>query len=104
MTWVSLPAAGRAVLVPGCRSFRLEMLQMVFATLLRRFKRVSPPPTGPGPSAGRHRRRPAPWLALEVLEARVQPSFVAPLSYDIGRSPSSIATAHLRGDGSLDLV
>ena len=59
---------------------------MVFARFVRKFDRVPAPAR---PSAERSGRRPERWLALEVLEGRVLPSFAAPMSYDVGQLPSS---------------
>jgi hypothetical protein len=43
-------------------------------------------------------------LSLEVLEARVVPSFVAPRSYDTGLKPRSVAVGDFTGQGILDLA
>jgi hypothetical protein len=43
-------------------------------------------------------------LRLEVLEARVLPSFGAPRSYDAGNLPTSVAVGDFNGDGILDLA
>jgi hypothetical protein len=53
-----------------------------------------------------HRRQSmmARCLTLEVLEARVLPSFVAPLSFDVGTSPRAVAVGDFNGDGVLDLA
>ncbi len=61
-----------------------------------------------GATSGRHsgRKRPrAPRLAIELLEARLVPSFLAPRSYDdAGSRPSSVAVGDFNGDGIQDLV
>ena len=41
---------------------------------------------------------------MERLEDRTVPSFAAPLSYEAGRFPSSVAVGDFNGDGKLDLA
>ena len=53
---------------------------------------------------GQATRRPAYRLALERLEDRTVPSFVAPLSYEAGRFPRSVAVGDFDGDGELDFA
>ena len=53
---------------------------------------------------GRRGRAVARPLTLEVLEARVVPSFVAPRSYDTGTVPYSVAVGDFNGDGFPDLA
>jgi hypothetical protein len=43
-------------------------------------------------------------LRLEPLEQRVVPSFVAPLTFDAGQKPQSLAVGDFNGDGLLDLA
>jgi hypothetical protein len=50
---------------------------------------------------GRARLRP---LALEALEGRNLPSFIAPALYDTGQGPYGLATGDLRGNGRFDVV
>ena len=49
-------------------------------------------------------RRLASRLFLVQLEERVNPGFVAPLSFDVGTSPRSVAIADFNGDGIPDLA
>jgi len=56
-------------------------------------------PSRRAPSAGRLRR-----LCLERLESRVLPSFLAPLAYDVGPDPRSIAVGDFTGNGTRDLA
>src|SRR6516164_3302255 len=56
---------------------------------------------GPRPRRGRGPGRP---LALEPLEKRDLPSFIAPALYDTGHSPQGVAVGDLRGDGRRDVV
>jgi hypothetical protein len=51
----------------------------------------------------RQKRRPR-KLVLEHLEERVNPGFVAPLAFDAGSGPRSVAVADVNGDGLLDLA
>jgi hypothetical protein len=44
------------------------------------------------------------YPALEVLEDRVLPSFLAPRTFDTGSDPVAVAVADLTGDGIPDLV
>jgi hypothetical protein len=48
------------------------------------------------------RRRVVP--ALEVLEDRTVPSFLAPIDPSVGEGPQGVVTADFNGDGKLDLV
>src|SRR5207248_3033581 len=41
---------------------------------------------------------------LEVLEDRVVPAFLAPVSYAAGALPDAVVTADFNGDGKLDLA
>src|SRR5262245_5587757 len=41
---------------------------------------------------------------LERFEERVNPGFLAPLAFDAGLSPQSVAVADVNGDGVLDLA
>jgi hypothetical protein len=51
------------------------------------------------------RRSPPAWrLCLETLEGRALPGFVAPLSFDTGRTPESVAVADFNGDAIADLA
>src|SRR5262249_30398612 len=57
------------------------------------------------------RRRPLPRkhqrprrLAVERFEDRTLPSFIAPLAYDAGFEPWSVAMGDVNGDGHLDLA
>ncbi len=50
------------------------------------------------------RRRHARLLWLERLDDRVLPSFVAPLSFDVGLGPHSVAVGEFNGDGIPDLA
>src|SRR5713226_1817210 len=43
-------------------------------------------------------------LLLERLESRVVPGFLAPLAFDAGRGPYSVAVGDFNGDGHLDLA
>ncbi len=43
-------------------------------------------------------------LGVERLEARTQPSFLAPPSYDVGDGPQSVAVGEFNGDGRADLA
>jgi hypothetical protein len=43
-------------------------------------------------------------LLLERLESRVVPGFLAPLAFDAGAGPSSVAVGDFNGDGHLDLA
>ena len=45
-----------------------------------------------------------PRLALEHLEGRDLPSFIAPALYDTGRGPYGLAVGDLRGNGRFDVV
>jgi hypothetical protein len=45
-----------------------------------------------------------PRLALEHLEGRDLPSFIAPALYDTGRGPYGLAVGDLRGNGLFDVV
>src|SRR5437879_5851382 len=49
-------------------------------------------------------RRPFRHLLLERLESRVVPGFLAPLAFDAGSGPVSVAVADFNGDGHLDLA
>src|SRR2546428_586060 len=49
-------------------------------------------------------RRPFWHLLLERLESRVVPGFLAPLAFDAGVSPLSVAVGDFNGDGHLDLA
>ena len=49
------------------------------------------------------RLRPHP-LALEPLEGRTLPSFIAPVVYDTGLGPQGLAVGDLRGNGRFDVV
>jgi hypothetical protein len=55
---------------------------------------------------GRRRRKPVRQraLAVETLEARTVPSFVAPSSFHFSRAPGSVAVADFNHDGNQDLV
>jgi hypothetical protein len=57
----------------------------------------------PARSAGSriNRRRP---LVVERLETRALPGFLAPLHFDAGRGPNSVAVGDFNGDGFPDLV
>src|SRR5262249_41707112 len=55
----------------------------------------------PRPRRGRGPGRPP---ALEPLEKRDLPSFIAPALHDTGPGPTSLAVGDLRGDGHLDVV
>ncbi len=44
------------------------------------------------------------YLALEALEDRNLPSFLAPVSYPVGTTPVAVATGDFSGDGKPDLV
>src|SRR5262249_22395884 len=54
------------------------------------------------PSSRRVRRWFRPMLV--ELESRVVPSFVAPLTFDVGSEPTSVAVGEFNGDGLLDLA
>src|SRR6476469_8220302 len=58
------------------------------------------------PARGRPTRRSPPaWrLRLEALEGRALPGFVAPLSFDTGRTPEAVAVADFNGDAIADLA
>jgi hypothetical protein len=43
-------------------------------------------------------------LWLECLESRNLPGFVAPLSFDAGQNPASVAVGDFNGDGAPDLA
>lgn len=49
------------------------------------------------------RRRVIPLL-FERLECRVNPGFLAPLAYDVGQGPVSVAVADVNEDGIPDLI
>src|SRR5439155_566200 len=49
-------------------------------------------------------RRPFRHLLLERLEARIVPGFLAPLAFDAGSGPVSVAVGDFNGDGHLDLA
>ncbi len=59
-----------------------------------------------GPLGGRRRCRGkvVNALALEILESRALPSFTAPLGYDAGPEPRSVAVGDFNGDGIPDLA
>ena len=59
-----------------------------------------------GKPAGRKGRRGpgGKGLTLERLESRVVPGFLAPLSFDAGTVPESVAVGDFNGDGTLDLA
>src|SRR5438128_4282259 len=51
------------------------------------------------------RRRPAACpLTLEVLDDRILPSFLTPVSYLTGSGPQAVVVADVNGDGKLDLA
>ena len=57
--------------------------------------------------SSRSTRREHRWfrpLLLENLEPRVLPGFVAPLAFDAGSRPYSVAVGDFNGDGTLDLA
>src|SRR5713101_3856278 len=56
------------------------------------------------PPSTRRCRRPYRHLLLERLESRVVPGFLAPLAFDAGSNPSSVAVGDFNGDGRLDLA
>src|SRR5215467_2264079 len=57
------------------------------------------------PSISTHRcRRPLRRLLLERLESRVVPSLLAPLAFDAGSDPFSVAVGDVNGDDRLDLA
>jgi hypothetical protein len=57
------------------------------------------------PYRSRVRRRPG-WYRPELLrlEDRNLPGFLAPLAFDAGSRPSSVAMGDFDGDGTLDLA
>jgi hypothetical protein len=62
---------------------------------------------GRRPRRGRSPRCPgrlSPCLALEPLEGRDLPSFIAPALYDTGLGPKGLAVGDLRGNGHFDVV
>jgi hypothetical protein len=56
------------------------------------------------PPSTRRCRRPYRILLLERLESRVVPGFLAPLAFDTGSLPVSVAVGDFNGDGRLDLA
>src|SRR5436190_1465540 len=52
-------------------------------------------------SSSQHRSR---ILFVERLESRVVPGFLAPLAFDAGVGPVSVAVGDFNGDGHLDLA
>src|SRR5207302_8630941 len=56
------------------------------------------------PPSTRRCRRPYRHLLLERLESRVVPGFLAPLAFDAGSVPLSVAVGDFNGDGHLDLA
>jgi hypothetical protein len=56
------------------------------------------------PPSTRRCRRPYRILLLERLESRVVPGFLAPLAFDAGSFPRSVAIGDFDGDGHLDLA
>src|SRR5438552_14328281 len=55
-------------------------------------------------SSTRRCRPPYRHLLLERLESRVVPGFLAPLAFDAGSFPHSVAMGDFNGDGHLDLA
>src|SRR5438270_12268209 len=56
------------------------------------------------PPSTRRCRRPSQPMLLERLESRVVPGFLAPLAFDAGNSPTSVAVGDFDGDGHPDLA
>jgi FG-GAP-like repeat/FG-GAP repeat len=66
---------------------------------------VSSGPSSGTPAARQRRRGPGgQGLRLEQLESRVVPGFLAPLAFDVGTGPGSVAVGDFNGDGVLDLA